>query len=868
MNSTTTLELEISNFTQSLPYWSRFVASRILEGNQISEEDITSSYSYLLEELGLIPETIKPEIVSYCNQNNLGKYKTDLLFSKLEEVEGVNALIEGQTINFGPNLTILYGENGSGKSGYIRLFKSAFYSKAPEEILPNIHLESLCKPIKASFTFNSNGEDVQLIFPMQKENFEFEQYSVFDGKSALKHLEQKNEFVFRPAGLEFFAEFILAINRVKEKLDLGIENKEKDCLHEYLINFFDGESEIKTTVSNLSEKTEISDIKKYTPFSAEDNLRKINLEKKYGELQVSFARKSKDILELENLLSLLDKKIIEIKGLNGYFGMDYFQKIHNSITDCIQKDALAKNEGAENFKNTEIVGVGGEEWKAFLRSAASFAKTQKNTHAPYPEIGDKCIFCQQSLSEDSQKLIHDYWIYIKSVSEKNAQDARSSLDKVIADLESLNFDLFSDEATLTAWLKEKYPAVLDVLNKTLVAQKSLTNQLIVDIKNRNNIEEKKEVQISCKDCDFIRDEIEASIKVLKDGDQNKELEKLLAEVTYFVHKEKLNTLFSNFEQYINNQKWINSAKNADFGKTKITNIEKTLSNKYFNQKYTDIFIDECKRLKGGFGIEIGNTASAGKTYRQLKIKGKLPNSILSEGEQKVIAMADFLTEMHLSSVNRGIIFDDPVCSLDDVRKSDIAERLVKESLIKQVIILTHDLVFVSSLINNCKESDAKYYCHWVENVGNNQPGKIWENNAPSFEKEYKTSGKAQSYYEEALNLGPKEREDKIKNGFAALRTSYESQVVFGLFAGVVQRFNERISVDSLKKVVYNKEIVDDLIDGYEQCCRYMEGHSHSDKYAYKKPNLEDFKSELQRFSVIKKKIDDLRKGINENPSLA
>ena len=93
--------------------------------------------------------------------------------------------------------------------------------------------------------------------------------------------------------------------------------------------------------------------------------------------------------------------------------------------------------------------------------------------------------------------------------------------------------------------------------------------------------------------------------------------------------------------------------------------------------------------------------------------------------------------------------------------------------------------------------------------------------------------------DEAKKASPEQREDKIKNGFAALRTSYETQVVFGLFKGVVQRFEERVSVDSLKSVFFTTEIRDEILDNFYQCCRYMEGHSHSDKYAYKKPELEN-----------------------------
>jgi wobble nucleotide-excising tRNase len=247
----------------------------------------------------------------------------------------------------------------------------------------------------------------------------------------------------------------------------------------------------------------------------------------------------------------------------------------------------------------------------------------------------------------------------------------------------------------------------------------------------------------------------------------------------------------------------------------------------------------------------------------LKLKGRIPNAVLSEGEQKVIAIADFLAEMQLSQVNIGIIFYDPVTSLDEIRKSDIVERLVKEASNKQVVIFTHDLVFVSSLIGHCKETSTSFSCHWIEKIDGNQPGLIWLNNTPSFEKEYKTSGIAQGYHDEAKKLPPEIREYKIKNGFASLRTSYESFVVFGLFNGVVQRFDERVSIDSLGDVVFNDEIKEKVLDSFYQCCRYMEGHSHSDKYAYKKPSLENLNEEIQRFNQINKEIKEIKKKLKK-----
>jgi ATPase subunit of ABC transporter with duplicated ATPase domains len=237
----------------------------------------------------------------------------------------------------------------------------------------------------------------------------------------------------------------------------------------------------------------------------------------------------------------------------------------------------------------------------------------------------------------------------------------------------------------------------------------------------------------------------------------------------------------------------------------------------------------------------------------LFLKGKKPSLILSEGEQKVIALADFLAESRLSVVNKGIIFDDPVNSLDEERKSNIAERLVKEALIKQVIIFTHDLVFLNALYNYCGDFKLNLSTHWVESI-DKEIGVIALNNSPSLESDYKKSSEAQFYRDEAKKLQGKERERSIKNGFTALRTNYEALTIFKIFNGAIERFNERISIDRLKNMVLNKDIIDEVVDSYDLCCRYMEGHLHSNRYAAKKPTFENLVDEITRFDTLNSKI--------------
>jgi len=837
------LDAEVKRFAEELPYWGKFLAAKILSGTKITDAEIETSYNYLLEELKLNEETAKPELLIGSGLNNSEDYKLDLLFTKLESVEGVNALSENQIIEFSPNLTIIYGSNGAGKSGYVRLLKKAFYSKAPEEIIPNIHVATGHKSLNAKFTFTSSEGEVSLNYPKNSTNAEFQQYAVFDGKSVVKHLEQKNEFEFRPAGLGFFGEFSERIKAVEGKLNAAIQAKQ--TANDF-IDLFEGESEIKNLIENLSDKTNIDDLKKYIPFSEEDRAQKLEVEKQHDELSLAFKGKEKEIKVLETIKQLLATNKQNIETLNKHFSEASLKKLKTYIADCVSKEATAKAEGVESFKTDKINHIGTPEWKNFIVAAEKFATNQK-TEAAYPEKGDSCLLCQQPLSDDAQQLISGYWTYIKSVAEQKAKDAAIELSTAKLSFEKLIFDLFPADNTLTAWLLEKNPKFLSSLQESLVSQKKLATTIIADI-SAKVINNHSEIKISVVGHTTVSDAIDGSINLLKSGKQSEEIARLLKVKTKLLHKEKLGLHFAKIEAFVKNQVWIKNARKASVGTRRITETEKSLSEKYFNQRYVEVFNQECIALNGNFGINISHTGSGGKSFRQLKLKGNNPNIILSEGEQKVIALADFIAEMQLSEINRGVIFDDPVTSLDDKRKNIIAERLIKEAAQKQVVIFTHDLVFVSKLISTCEDTKSVYQCHWIE-CRDDKPGYVFLGNSPAHENKYRNSDPVKKVHSEAkkAECPPQERENLLRAGFTALRTCYEVLVIRDLFKDVVKRYDERVSVDSLKGVYFDDEVVRELLDSFGQCCRYMEGHTHSDKYAYIKPEPDNLHQEILQY---------------------
>ncbi len=120
-----------------------------------------------------------------------------------------------------------------------------------------------------------------------------------------------------------------------------------------------------------------------------------------------------------------------------------------------------------------------------------------------------------------------------------------------------------------------------------------------------------------------------------------------------------------------------------------------------------------EHLKKSFKDELGNLGfrhvevelkEAGGTegvfYHKLVLTRapgvELPK-VVSEGEQRCLSIAAFFAELSTADDLSGIVFDDPVSSLDFEWRHGVARRLVQESKTRQVIVFTHDVVFLLAL---------------------------------------------------------------------------------------------------------------------------------------------------------------------------
>ena len=81
--------------------------------------------------------------------------------------------------------------------------------------------------------------------------------------------------------------------------------------------------------------------------------------------------------------------------------------------------------------------------------------------------------------------------------------------------------------------------------------------------------------------------------------------------------------------------------------------------------------------------------------------------ILSEGEFRIVSLAAFLADTEGRGSKTTFIFDDPISSLDHIYEEITAQRLVRLSMTRQVIVFTHRLSLVGYLTKYTKKYDIK-----------------------------------------------------------------------------------------------------------------------------------------------------------------
>ena len=221
--------------------------------------------------------------------------------------------------------------------------------------------------------------------------------------------------------------------------------------------------------------------------------------------------------------------------------------------------------------------------------------------------------------------------------------------------------------------------------------------------------------------------------------------------------------------------------------------------------------------------------------------------VLSEGESRSLSLAAFLTELKTAAGRSAIIFDDPVSSLDHIWRERIARRLVVEAKERQVIVFTHDIVFLRYLLDQAASDEVPFEHRHIQRgveVG------ICTDDLPWIAMGIaKRLGKLRSLWQDAEKLSrsaPERYEGAARELYHHLRDAWEQATAEVLMNDVVQRYRPSIET---KRVRFLHDITADdckaVEDGMKESSRWLHDQPPADGTPVPKPD------------AVKKRIDDL-----------
>lgn len=158
--ATTNTQRELIDFlwdwTNPLGSWSKLLVELIANKQaELDQNERQRIFDYFLQDIGFSHTTPLPPL--NITKPSFTPPSKEVALTKLSEVKGVNRLAENQIMDFSPNITIVYGNNGVGKTGYSRVLKSQGYSfDSNINILSNVHEDQVGQNAKIEFISDGN----------------------------------------------------------------------------------------------------------------------------------------------------------------------------------------------------------------------------------------------------------------------------------------------------------------------------------------------------------------------------------------------------------------------------------------------------------------------------------------------------------------------------------------------------------------------------------------------------------------------------------------------------------------------------------------------------------------------------------------
>ena len=718
--------------------------------------------------------------------------------------------------------------------------------------MPQADLEIACGERKRTVTWTRGNRIPEL-----------RGFYVFDGSSVDAHLMHANALNFSPVGLHFLTELAEATDLVRGRVRKLIEHRE---FGPDFASLFEGNSEVTRHITNLNARTDLPVLESLATLTEVQQARVRTLEREIAQIKLQdvpkqIEKRQHEIRDLANLIN----SILRSQAVLGDEGLLESTKL---IEEVQRRSGEFATSGTDEFRSDNLRGVGTEAWSEFVSAAKALAAIEGAIEKPYPSEGDHCLLCHQPLGREEIELIRRVWAFVSSDSQSKLDQARHACAIRAAELSRVNLSYFGADSNIRRLLESDGPLSIPAIDAQLEALVARREELVMALSSFTLPAPPPLIEADDTDLRKLSKIREDEVAALKSSDAGQQLRISETALRELQHRIKLAELMPKIRSFVENLRWAAQARQCLGSTAHITKKYNELYRELVTDQYAQAFEATLARFKSRINVMIETRGSKGETVRQIVLsRESFPaavaiDRILSEGERKAVAIADFLTEATLDESANGIILDDPVTSLDDKWKDVFALCLAEHARSRQVVAFTHDLSFLYRLKAHAKDLSVGATAHWIREEGG-QPGFVYLDDSPVCEEDFKHAKIARDCYARAKNSVPSTQQAELQQGFGALRTSYEALIIFEVFNKVVARFEETISFGRLKGVCI--EQVDEITKRMEYLSRYIVAHLHSDKYASNKPTPDDLLREIEAFERIRKKQSQLRQAASDQP---
>lgn len=812
--------------------WPRTIAGDVLKNRaEPSDLDIDRYLKLLLSEKKLSEQPFQP--VPKIEEKQLDATPLEAVrVDSLQVGDGVNALKPGAQIDFAPGVTVIFGENGSGKSGFVRVLKRAAGVRTAEDILHNVRADKRPTP-NGSFAVTVGTTGLTVPWRNEFGIAPLNRVSIFDARGARLHVEDDLTYVYTPGELTLFPLVQNAVERVRTALEAAIVAQTPGP--NVILASFERSCSIYAIIETLGAATDLDEIKKYAvlPDNVDATIESLNIEVdalKSSNIQNALKR-SRDRAAVVKVLKAA------IETANAFDIATYVSRVQARDQASRRRDEA----GSKAFEGLGIPGVLSEEWRQFIQAGEEYLK--KNTAQTYPNTDDPCAYCQQPLTAKAVELVKKYRDFSNNAIRVALDTAERQLRDYVAPIVDTKMD------TIQQQLADETNGGEDVLNPITAVIEQM-KKLSLDVAARSAIDwQDKGPSLAAAETVVSGEgtRLTGLIASLQTSVEERQaaLKAKQTELTELQGKKTANTLLPQIEKRVSDAKWVTRATIVKSNLTgvlrSLTEAAKNASEELLNKDFGRRFEDECKLLRAP-NVTLNFPGRQGQVTRRKLVASYKPSQVLSEGEQKALALADFLAEVTSVPASSPVVFDDPITSMDYRRIHEVCDRIVALAEDHQIIVFTHNIWFAAELLSKADKKSWKYYDIRLEG---GDAGVVTAALHPRVDTIAQVSARVKKMIDGAEKQEGEIKAALIEKGYEQLRGLSEIVVEHEILKGVVQRYAPNVMMTKLDKINVGKlqESVAAIMPVFDKSCRYIASHSQPPETQGIRPTLDELKAD-------------------------